>query len=304
MRAPSAIVLRHHRAHRPRDLAAEPHAVFERAAVVVGALVGDRRQKRMRQIAVRVVQLDRVEADPHRALRRIDECLAHPRDVGLVHRARRVPAVAERNRRRRHGRPRILSGLERTAALPGPLRRSLAAGVRELDAELGGADPRQCAMTRCIACLVGVGIEPGAAVGDAAVPLDVGRLDHQQAGAGIRQHAEMRHVPVGRAAVIGAVLAHRRDHDAVGEFETGEPDGENRADMDFLDAVLKAGRGCRRIEKPPRRKPIIKSTTMAASLPVPLQAGNQVVAGRVIWLTSTGICPMAILDDDNELVLS
>ena len=31
----------------------------------------------------------------------------------------------------------------------------------------------------------------------------------QQTGAGIRQHTEMRHVPVVRHAVIGAVLAHR-----------------------------------------------------------------------------------------------
>ena len=42
-------------------------------------------------------------------------------------------------------------------------------------------------------------------------------------GAGIRQHAEMRHVPIGSDAIIGAVLAHRRDDDAVGEMKIGEP---------------------------------------------------------------------------------
>ena len=39
------------------------------------------------------------------------------------------------------------------------------------------------------------------------------------------QHAEVRHVPIGRAAVIRGVLAHRRHHNAVGEFETGKLDG-------------------------------------------------------------------------------
>ncbi len=42
----------------------------------------------------------------------------------------------------------------------------------------------------------------------------VASSDHQP-GAGIRQHAEMGHVPVVADAVVGAVLAHRRDDDAV-----------------------------------------------------------------------------------------
>ena len=69
-----------------------------------------------------------------------------------------------------------------------------------------------------------VGIEPEAAVGDAAAALDAGRLDHDQAGAGIGQHAEMIEVPVGGDAVVGAVLAHGRDDDPVRELEIGEPD--------------------------------------------------------------------------------
>jgi hypothetical protein len=39
--------------------------------------------------------------------------------------------------------------------------------------------------------LVVVGIEPRAAVGDAAVALDMRRLDDDEAGAAVRQHAEM-----------------------------------------------------------------------------------------------------------------
>ncbi len=95
--------------------------------------------------------------------------------------------------------------------------------MSELNGELGAAnapamgnDPRQRR-------LAGIGIKAEASMSDAARALDVGRLDHQQPGAGIRQHAEMGHVPVIRDAVIGAVLAHRRDDDAVREAEVGEP---------------------------------------------------------------------------------
>jgi hypothetical protein len=67
-----------------------------------------------------------------------------------------------------------------------------------------------------------IGIKPEAAVSDAPVALHMGRLDDEQAGAGIGEHAEMGHVPVVRAAVIGAVLAHRRDNDAIVEFDAGK----------------------------------------------------------------------------------
>ena len=182
---------------------------------------GDR--KRMRQIAVRVVQLDRVEADPHRALGGIDEgrrarARCRPRRL-----ARHVPV------RRRTGSPTApivchgsSLGLERPAALPGPLRRGLAAGVRDLDAELGGADAAAVRDHARQRRLVVVGIEPDAAVGDAAVPLDM-RSPRRSPG-------RRRNSPACRdgvmcqsvgAAVVGAVLAHRRDHDAVGEFDAG-----------------------------------------------------------------------------------
>ncbi len=52
--------------------------------------------------------------------------------------------------------------------------------MRELDAELGGAAPPAMRDDARQRRLVVVGIEPHAAVGDAAVPLDVGGLDHHQ----------------------------------------------------------------------------------------------------------------------------
>src|SRR5262245_51722041 len=93
----------------------------------------------MREIAVGVVQLDRLEADAHRALRRIDEGVANAGDVLVGGDPRHMPALAERQRRRPDGLPRILAGLQRPAALPGPLRGRLAPGMRNLDAPFGGA---------------------------------------------------------------------------------------------------------------------------------------------------------------------
>ena len=96
--------------------------------------------------------------------------------------------------------------------------------MRKLDAELGGADAPAMGNDAGERGLVGVGIEPHAAVGDAAVALDMGGLDHHQRRAGIGQHAEMAEMPIGGAAVVGAVLAHGRDDDAVRKLEIGEPD--------------------------------------------------------------------------------
>jgi hypothetical protein len=80
--------------------------------------------------------------------------------------------------------------------------------MRKLHRNLRGADTmamRDNALERGLAV---VGIEPEAAVADAAVPLDIGHLGHHEACARIGEHAEMGQVPVGGYAVAGAVLAH------------------------------------------------------------------------------------------------
>ena len=220
--------LRHHGAHRARNGQGKAHAVREAAAILIGALVGQRRDEAVHQIAVRHVQFDLIEADAQRALRRGNEGLAHAVKVRLGRLARHVPAFAPGQRRRAESRPRILSGLQRLGAFPRALRGCLAPGVRKLDAELGGARPpalRDDALKRE---LVVVGIKPHAAVGDAALPLDMRRLDDDQRGAGIGQHAEMHHVPVIGAAVVGGILAHRRDDDAVCKFEACQLHGRKQ----------------------------------------------------------------------------
>ena len=85
----------------------------------------------------------------------------------------------------------------------------------KLNAELGATDAPAMGHDPLERGFASIGIEPEAAMGDTAEALDMRRFENQQAGAGIRQHAEMGHVPIVADAVIGAVLAHRRDHDAV-----------------------------------------------------------------------------------------
>src|SRR5262249_4454766 len=94
----------------------------------------------------------------------------------------------------------------------------------ELDAELRDTDALAVVDHMREHRLAVIRVEAEAAVGDAAVALHVRGLDDHKAGAGIRQHAEMRDVPVAGDAVVGAVLAHRRDDDAVVEGEGGEPE--------------------------------------------------------------------------------
>ena len=54
------------------------------------------------------------------------------------------------------------------------------------------------------------------------------RFDREQRRARKRQVPEMDDVPVGRASLVGGVLAHRRDDDAVPKFQAADTDGVNR----------------------------------------------------------------------------
>jgi hypothetical protein len=91
--------------------------------------------------------------------------------------------------------------------------------MRQLNRELGGADPAAIRHDAAERVLAVIRIKPKATMGDAAVTLDMRRFDHQETRAGIRKHSEMRHVPVVTDAVIGAVLAHRRNDDPVRKVE-------------------------------------------------------------------------------------
>ena len=92
-------------AHRGQDLERIPHAIFERAPVLVAPLIRQRGDERGEQIAVRGVQLEHVEPGALRHLGRRHELSLSPRPC------RRGPSPwasgcrGPRDRRRRHHRP-------------------------------------------------------------------------------------------------------------------------------------------------------------------------------------------------------
>ena len=195
--------------------------VLKRAAILVGALVGDRRHEAVHAdsrapCAIRSHQ-SRCAARAAPRRRRPTRTRSMSASVDL---ARRVPALAERNRRGAmvgHG---SASGLSAPAAFPGTLRpspcgRNGRSGCRIWRCPCAAPAPTTRAKRRFVV----VGIQAEAAMRDAAMALDVRRLHDHQRGAGIGQHAEMHEVPVIGAAIVGRILAHRRDHDAVGKLE-------------------------------------------------------------------------------------
>ena len=112
------------------------------------------------------MDLDLVEPDPERPLRCHDPSVAHPVHVGSRHFAGRVPVRSEGDGRRRDGLPGILIGPERLATRPGHLRRRLASGMGELDADLRGADAPAMGDDAIHGRLAGIVVEAKVAVGD------------------------------------------------------------------------------------------------------------------------------------------
>ena len=166
------------------------------------------------------MDLDIVEAGSLGPLRRCDEGRRDRGDPVAVERFRDLPAVGVGNRGRGDCRPGIIAFAERQAALPRHMHRRLAAGVGELNAEAGTRrrDPSRRRERPRRRGLVVVAVEAEAAMGDAAAPFHAGRLDGDEAGPRHGEHHPVLDVPVGGRAVIGRVLAHGRDGNAVSEF--------------------------------------------------------------------------------------
>ena len=169
-----------------------------------------------------------MKSKPARSARcgRLDEMPDQRLDLVFAQRVRRRPAFGIGDRRSRDDRPRVLIGGQRAIALPGPPVGGLAAGMGKLGAELRAR--RRHAFGRIERAFrsrfIGVGIEAEAAMADAAAPLHARHLDGDHARA---RHCEVHpvlQVPVGRRAVIGRILAHRRHSDAVREVEVGQCD--------------------------------------------------------------------------------
>ncbi len=200
------LVLRPRIAHGARDLEGETHAIVERASVCVGALVGDRRDEGMDEVAVCAVDLHHVEARGERVLRALAEILDGAPDLVQRHLLRRR-VVAERDRARCERLPAALFPRKRLAAAPRLVDRGLAPGVRDLDRGHGsaGADefrdrfPRLC---------VRVGPDPGVPRRNAPLGRDRARFDAHERGAAHGAAAQVHEVPFIGHAVLAGVLAH------------------------------------------------------------------------------------------------
>ena len=197
---------------------------------IVGALVGDRRQELMQQIAVRAVQFERIDAEPLGTFGGIHERVADAREAGSVERGRRGLALLVRHRRRRHRLPAAwLAERDLLPAVPWPRARALAASMGELHRDGGFRMLAHRSEDRLQRGLVGVAVKPEAARRDAADRLDMRRLDAEHRGAGQREIVDVGEMPVIGRAVLGRILAHRRDHDAVGESQAAQLDRGKQA---------------------------------------------------------------------------
>ena len=135
------------------DLQRVAHPVGERAAVLVGAPVGERRDERRQQIAVRQMQLEQVEPGGVRHLRRRERSRRRP---GPCRRgsspAGRLVVRAVGDGRRRDQRPVALRAAARpplpTAPGSSPSGRRATAGCRSWPRSPGARTPRSAATRR------------------------------------------------------------------------------------------------------------------------------------------------------------
>jgi hypothetical protein len=207
------------RANRVEHFKRKAQAVFQAAAIFVLAPVRERGQKLVQQVAVCRMDLDKIDAQPRRAARRLRKRVANTGEPLAIQRDRRVLAFLVGKRRGRFRLPAgRLAGRDLRAALPGHPGGRLAAGMGKLDADrhvrIAPHRPEHPLQRRL------VGIVPQAKVvgRDSAFGSHRGGFQDQQPGARMRKGAEMLQVPVGGAAfTVGRILAHRRNDDAVGE---------------------------------------------------------------------------------------
>jgi hypothetical protein len=209
---------RYRRADRIEHLQREAHAVLERAAVVVGALVGQRRQELVQQIAMGAVDLDRVQAQRIGAARGGHEAFLHALQAGGIQRQRHGLALRMRHVRRGDGLPAALA-IRRDvgAALPRHFAGGLAAGVAELDRDLDRRVLAHGVDDRLQRRRVLVGPQAQVVGRDASLRRHRGGLDDQEAGAGQGQVAQVDHVPVGRHGL------RRRSIGTSGRWRSGWP---------------------------------------------------------------------------------
>ncbi|MCY1437681.1 hypothetical protein D9M71_538520 [compost metagenome] len=169
------------------------------------------------------VQFYPLEAGITRTAGGIDEVLLDPGDIVQRHFAWHFRQVrAKGNGRRGNGLPaaRVVGG-NVVVTLPRAVGAGLAPGVGDLDTRhgTGSLDGLHHRYERLS---VGIAPDTGATGGDAPFRCHRSGFNHQQAGTATGQAGQVHVVPVVDHAVLGHVLAHRRNGDAVAQGDVLE----------------------------------------------------------------------------------
>ncbi|CAI8308778.1 MAG: Uncharacterised protein [Rhodospirillaceae bacterium] len=171
------------------------------------------------------VHLDHVKADfigpPSRCNKVIDDL----RQPVIVQRGRGLEGLVVSRGRGGNGLPAPRVGCrDRRTAVPRQIGRGLAPGVGQLNAHgrvaVVAAEPDHAGQS----LLILVGPQPQTAGGNPRLRADAGGFHEDQAHTADRELTQVHQVPVGGAAVVGAVLAHGRHHDPVAQFDPAQGD--------------------------------------------------------------------------------
>ena len=183
----------------------------------------------MQQIAVRGVQLHRLDAQHVAAFGGVHKVGLDLRDVGQAQFGGRGFLRQVGQGAGGHGLPAAVFGGDQHAAVPGACAGGLAARVADLDAH-GHVRGQASGAVQFVTqrSLGGIVPQAQAAGADAAHGRHGSGFDGEQARAAVEQIGPVRQVPIGGLAVVGRVLAHGRNDDAVGQGEgtTGGVEGE------------------------------------------------------------------------------
>src|SRR6478672_3632051 len=111
----------------------QSHAVLKAAAIIIGAVIAERREKLMQQVAVSRVYLDYLESGGQRTASRGFKGSHHVPNAGCVELQRRRISFVERKGARRYGSPAAGFGLEPRSTEPRQVATCFPTGVGQLN---------------------------------------------------------------------------------------------------------------------------------------------------------------------------
>ena len=207
--------------HGADDFEQQPGAVFEGAAVVVGARVRQRREELVQQVAVRGVDLHSVEPRDLRAAGGGGKGAHHAAQFVGAHHRRGGEEVVKAVLVRPDDLPAAQLGGHRAFAAPGGVGARFAPGVRELHPNVSAVLVHEISD---VTQRHDLAVVPQAQVlgADAALGRDGGGLGQNQSRPAERVLAEVHEVKFVGNAVGCRVGAHGRDDHPVGQFQAAK----------------------------------------------------------------------------------